>query len=62
MTISESYERTLPLLSPYIKCPIKMCVIVFQIDMFLLILEPNNQLNVCTTSVTEGEVAGVKLV
>ena len=24
--------------------------------------EPNNQLNVCTTSVTEGEVAGVKLV
>ena len=24
--------------------------------------EPNNQLNVCTTSVTEGEVARVKLV
>ena len=24
--------------------------------------EPNNQLNVCTTSVTEVEVAGVKLV
>ena len=24
--------------------------------------EPNNQLNVCTTSVTEGEVAGVKIV
>ena len=24
--------------------------------------EPNTQLNVCTTSVTEGEVAGVKLV
>ena len=24
--------------------------------------EPNNQLNVCTTSVTEGKVAGVKLV
>ena len=23
--------------------------------------EPNNQLNVCTTSVTEGEVARVKL-
>ena len=39
MTITESFERTLPLLSPYIKCPIKMCVIVFQIDMFLLILE-----------------------
>ena len=27
-----------------------------------LLLKPNNQLNVCTTSVTEGEVAGVKLV
>ena len=24
--------------------------------------EPNNQLNLCTTLVTEGEVAGVKLV
>ena len=39
MTITESFERTLPLLSPYVKCPIIMCVIVFQIDMFLLILE-----------------------
>ena len=39
MTITESRERTLPSLSPYIKCPIKMCGIVFQIDMFLLILE-----------------------
>ena len=27
-----------------------------------LVYEPSNQLNVCTTSVTEGEVAGVKLV
>ena len=38
MTITEACERTL---SPYtcIKCPIKMCVIVFQIDMVLLILE-----------------------
>ena len=25
-------------------------------------MRPNNQLNVCTTSVTEGEVARVKLV
>ena len=27
-----------------------------------VLVEPNNQLNVCTTSITEGEVAGVKLV
>ena len=39
MTITESCERTLPSLSPYIKRPIKMCVIVFQIDMFFLIFE-----------------------
>ena len=39
MTITESCERTLPSLSPYIKCQIQVCVIVFQIDMFLLILE-----------------------
>ena len=40
MTITESGERKLPSLSPYIKCPINIRVIVFQIDiMFLLILE-----------------------
>ena len=38
MTIIESLERTLLSLSPYIKCPIKMCVNVFQRDMFLILL------------------------
>ena len=38
MTIIESLERFLLSLSPYIKCPIKMCVNVFQRDMFLTLL------------------------
>ena len=36
MTITESFERNLLSLCPYIKCPIKLFVIVIQIDMFLL--------------------------
>ena len=31
MTITESCERTLPSLSPYIKCPIKLCVIMYYV-------------------------------
>ena len=37
MTIIESLERTLFSLSPFIKCPIKRCVNVFQRDMFLIL-------------------------
>ena len=39
MIITESCERTFPSLSPYIKCAIKLRVIEFQIDMFVLVLE-----------------------
>ena len=39
-----------------------ICFTCRQIIPYLNLCEPNDQLNVCTTSVTEGEVAGVKLV
>ena len=58
-------RNTLYLLSP------RLCFfIVSNLDLFVnrddsltsSLCEPNNQLNVCTTSVTEGEVGAVKLV
>ena len=38
------------------------CMLVEFVENIYYACEPNNQLNVCTTSVAEGEVAGVKLV
>ena len=43
---------------PVFKCSVNSDRLSGQV----LSCEPNNQLNVCTTSVTEGEVARVKLV